>query len=59
MRWTAPARALLVTLLLLSTLARAKAWNGVEPGVTRRDEVVKRFGPPSKTLTVSGKEVLE
>lgn len=58
MRWTAPARALLVTLLLLSTLARAKAWNGVEPGVTRRDEVVKRFGPPSKTLTVSGKEVL-
>ena len=58
MRWTAPARALLVTLLLLAPVARAKAWNGVEPGVTRRDEVVKRFGPPSKTLTVSGKEVL-
>src|SRR5262249_49681702 len=36
----------------------AKAWNGIEPGVSRRDEVVKRFGPPSKTLTVSGKEVL-
>ena len=58
MRWTAPARALLSTLLLLGTVALAKAWNGVEPGVTRRDEVVKRFGPPSKTLTVSGKEVL-
>ena len=51
-------RALLVPLLLLAAVAHAKAWNGIEPGVSRRDEVVKRFGPPSKTLTVSGKEVL-
>ena len=58
MRCTGPTRTLLVTLLLLAGAARAKAWNGVEPGVTRRDEVVKRFGPPSKTVTVSGKEVL-
>jgi len=48
----------LVPLLLLPAVARAKAWNGIEPGVSHRDEVVKRFGPPSKTLTVSGKEVL-
>ena len=48
----------MVPLLLLPAAARAKAWNGIEPGVTHRDEVVKRFGPPSKTLTVSGKEVL-
>jgi hypothetical protein len=52
-----PAAALL-TLLLLPVAAEAKAWNGIEPGVSRRDEVLKRFGPPSKTLTVSGKEVL-
>lgn len=48
----------MVTLLLVAAVARAKAWNGIEPGVSRRDEVVKRFGPPSKTVTVSGKEVL-
>ena len=48
----------MVPLLLLPAAAQAKAWNGIEPGVTRRDEVVKRFGQPSKTLTVSGKEVL-
>jgi hypothetical protein len=58
MRCTGPTRTLLVTLLLIGGAARAKSWNGVEPGVTRRDEVVKRFGPPSKTVTVSGKEVL-
>ena len=51
-------RALLVPLLLLAAVAHAKAWNGIEPGVSRRDEVVKRLGQPSKTLTVSGKEVL-
>lgn len=58
MRCTRPTRTLLVTLLLVAGAAGAKAWNGIEPGVTRRDEIVKRFGPPSKTITVSGKEVL-
>ncbi len=58
MRCLAPRRLLLVTLLLVALVGHAKAWNGIEPGVSRRDEVVKRFGPPSKTVTVSGKEVL-
>ena len=58
MRSPAPRRLAGLTLLLLAAAAHAKAWNGIEPGVTRKDEVVKRFGPPSKTLTVSGKEVL-
>jgi len=59
MRCAGPTRTLLVTLLLFAgAAAHAKAWNGIEPGVTRRDEVLKRFGPPSKTVTVSGKEVL-
>jgi hypothetical protein len=50
--------AALLALLLLPAVARAQAWNGIEPGASRREDVVKRFGPPSKTLTVSGKEVL-
>jgi len=58
MQCPAPRRLLLLPLLLLPVAAQAKAWNGIEPGVSRRDEVLKRFGPPSKTLTVSGKEVL-
>jgi len=45
-------------LLLVAGAAAAKAWNGIEPGVSHRDDVVKRFGPPNKTVTVSGKEVL-
>src|SRR5215831_13999883 len=51
-------RLVLLVLLVSAAAARAKAWNGIEPGITHRDEVVKRFGPPSKTVTVSGKEVL-
>jgi hypothetical protein len=58
MRSSSPRRLAILTLLVTAAAAQAKAWNGVEPGVSRRDEVVKRFGPPSKTLTVSGKEVL-
>jgi hypothetical protein len=36
----------------------AKSWNGLEPGVTPKDEVLKRLGEPSRTLTMDGKEVL-
>jgi len=38
--------------------ALAKPWNGIDPGVSTRAEVVKKFGEPSKTLEVEGKEVL-
>ncbi len=44
--------------ILLCSAALAKPWNGVEPGVTHRDEVVKKFGEPAKTVTVEGKEIL-
>ncbi len=44
--------------LLLPALAHARAWNGVEPGVTAKEEVLKRFGPPSKTLSFEGHQVL-
>jgi len=54
----APRRLAVLAVLLGSAVAAAKPWNGIEPGVSRRDDVLKRFGPPSKTVTVSGKEVL-
>jgi hypothetical protein len=51
-------RLALLAILLLGSTALAKAWNGIEPGVSRREDVLRRFGPPNKTLTVTGKEVL-
>jgi hypothetical protein len=48
----------LLLAVLLPALTYARPWNGVEPGVTSRDEVVKRFGPPTKTLNVDGHQVL-
>lgn len=52
-------RGMLIALLFTASLAAsAKPWNGVEPGVTRREEIVKRFGEPSRTLQSEGKEVL-
>ena len=39
---------LLVPMLLLApTLAGARAWRGVDPGKSRQDEVVERFGEPT------------
>jgi len=48
----------LLLALLLPALTHARSWNGVEPGVTSRDEVVKRFGQPTKILSVEGHPVL-
>jgi hypothetical protein len=47
--------------MLLTTLAclvLAKPWNGITPGVSSRDDVVHRFGEPSKVIDASGHEVL-
>jgi hypothetical protein len=52
------ARLPLLLPLLLAGPVLARAWNGIEPGVTPREEVVKRFGPPTKTLVVDGRQVL-
>lgn len=44
--------------LLLPAVAMAKPWQGVQAGVTRRAEVVKKFGEPSRVVTKDGKETL-
>jgi hypothetical protein len=52
-------RTLTLTLaLLVSSVALAKPWNGVEPGVTTKDEVIKKFGTPSRSVPTGDKEVL-
>ena len=38
--------------------ALAKPWNGIEPGVSLKEAVVKKFGKPSKVTLVGGREVL-
>ncbi|MBK7858648.1 MAG: hypothetical protein IPJ65_08510 [Archangiaceae bacterium] len=47
----------MLTLALLN-LVLAKPWNGITPGVSTRDDVLKRFGEPSKVVTAAGREVL-
>lgn len=44
--------------MLVCSTALAKPWNGIEPGTSRRDDVVKKFGEPAKTVIVEGKEIL-
>ncbi|MFZ5469537.1 MAG: hypothetical protein ACOZIN_08880 [Myxococcota bacterium] len=36
----------------------ARAWNGIEPGVSTRHDVVKKFGEPSKVVSAEGRETL-
>jgi hypothetical protein len=52
------ALAVLLFAFLIPAVAHARSWNGIEPGVTSRDEVVRRFGAPTKLLTVEGHQVL-
>src|SRR5262245_33756693 len=45
-------------LFALSLLALTKSWNGITPGMSTRDDVVQKFGEPSKVVTAGGREVL-
>ena len=49
--------ALLIAVLSASA-AGAKPWNSIEPGVSLRDDVTKKFGEPSKTVVVESKEIV-
>jgi len=52
-------RSLVATLALtcLPLTALAKPWQGMEPGVSTREDVVRRFGKASKTVTSEGREL--
>ena len=45
-------------LKLALTLILAKPWNGITPGVSTREDVIKKFGEPTKTVNVGGRDVL-
>ena len=44
--------------LLLATPALAKPWQGIAPGSSKKPDVVKKLGNPTKSQTEKGKEVL-
>jgi hypothetical protein len=48
----------LVAVLLAAAPVVAKPWQGIEPGQTRRDSVIKKFGEPSRSVVTDGKELL-
>jgi len=59
----ASVRKLLCRSLCLYTLATAstawsRPWNGITPGESTKEDVVKKFGDPSKVVKIDGKEVL-
>lgn len=51
-------RPLLLGLLLLPGAVAAKPWNGIRPGASSEEEVVERFGPPSRTLVTGDQRTL-
>jgi len=48
----------LLLVLLASAPALAKSWQGIDPGTSKRAQIVEKFGEPSRTATNDGKEVL-
>jgi hypothetical protein len=52
-------RSLILSLALLAAApALAKPWQGIEPGVSKKEEVLKKFGVPSKSVPSGDKEIL-
>ena len=51
-------RILVLSLGLVAATAAAKPWNGIEPSVTSKDAVVKKFGEPTKVIIAGDHEVL-
>ena len=47
-----------VALLLAALPAAAKPWQGIEPGQSKREQVIQKFGEPSRVVTTEGKEVI-
>lgn len=47
-----------VAVLIASMPAIAKPWQGIEPGVSKRDEVTQKFGEPSRVVINDNKEII-
>jgi len=44
--------------LLLAGAALAKPWQGIEPGTSKKADVIDKFGPATKTVKSEGGEIL-
>lgn len=50
-------RVLVAAVLLSSSVSFAKAWNGIDPGISHGDDVLKKFGEPTKTVENNGTRI--
>lgn len=48
----------LVAVVIASLPAAAKPWQGIDPGVSKKDEVTQKFGEPSRVVAQGDKEVI-
>ncbi|MFE8597506.1 hypothetical protein KYC5002_18535 [Archangium violaceum] len=48
----------IVAVLLAAAPVVAKPWQGVEPGQTKKELLIQKFGEPSRTVTTEGKEII-
>ncbi len=48
----------IVAVLLAALPAVAKPWQGIEAGTSKREQVVKKFGEPSRVVTSGDKEIV-
>ena len=44
--------------LLFAIPAAAKPWQGIEPGQSKREEIIQKFGEPSRVVTNDNKEII-
>jgi hypothetical protein len=44
--------------LLFAVPAAAKPWQGIEPGQSKREEIIQKFGGPSRIVTADNKEII-
>jgi hypothetical protein len=48
----------IVAVLLATAPAVAKPWQGIEPGQSKREKIIQKFGEPSRVVTSDGKEII-
>jgi len=48
----------IIAVLLAAVPAVAKPWQGIEPGQSKREQILQKFGEPSRVVTTEGKEVI-